>query len=362
MRLLPILCAVALYAAAPTGAEALIEAGHWKRARTLVESQLHEAPGDARSNFLMSQIRGAFGDRSTPLPLAEKAVALDGQTAKYHRQVAEVLGVTAQHAGAFQLILLARRFRKELDMALALDPRDPQALRDLMEFYLVAPGIAGGDARRAQEVAGRIAAIDAVEGLLARARIAAFHNQPAARESLLRQSAEARPRSYKARLQLVEFYLEDGRRDQAAETEARAAMELDPARADAYAALAEVQAERGEWDALDATFALAAREVSDDAVPYYRAAARLLAGRRDPARAERYLRVYLAQEPEGNRPAASEAHLKLGLALEALGRGAEAIAEFSESVRLDPGSKAAAALRRARRSGPAAESDPGVHR
>src|ERR1035441_9158529 len=96
MRLLLILCAVAISRAEQSPAERLIEAGHWKRARTFVEARLREAPGDALSNFLLSQIRGAFGDRtSTPLALAEKAVALDGRTAKYHRQVAEVLGVTA---------------------------------------------------------------------------------------------------------------------------------------------------------------------------------------------------------------------------------------------------------------------------
>src|SRR5712692_3348518 len=139
MRLLLILCTLAVSRAGQSRAEALIEAGHWKQARTLVEARLREVPGDALSNFLLSQIRNAFRDRSAPLAFAEKAVALDGRTAKYHRQIAEVLGVTAQHSGAFQQLLLARRFRKEIDIALSLDPSDAQAQRDLMEFYLLAP-------------------------------------------------------------------------------------------------------------------------------------------------------------------------------------------------------------------------------
>src|SRR5258708_32765605 len=146
MRLLLIVCVVAVSWAEQSPAEKLIEAGHWKRARSVVEF-----PRDALSSFLLSQIRAAFGDRATPLTLAEKAVALDGRTAKYHRQIAEVLGVTAQHAGAFQQLFLARRFRKEIDIALTLDPRDTQALRDLLEVYLLAPGIAGGDQRKAIE-------------------------------------------------------------------------------------------------------------------------------------------------------------------------------------------------------------------
>src|SRR5258708_12111496 len=133
MRLLLIVCVVAVSWAEQSPAEKLIEAGHWKRARSAVE-----IPGDALSNFLLSQIHAAFGDRATPLTLAEKAVALDGRTAKYHRQIAEVLGVTAQHAGTIQQLFLARRFHREIDAALSLDPRDLQSLPHLLTFYLLA--------------------------------------------------------------------------------------------------------------------------------------------------------------------------------------------------------------------------------
>jgi hypothetical protein len=96
MRLLLILGAFDVSRAEQSPAERLIEAGHWKQARSIVETRLREAPRDALSNFSLSQIGGAFGERPTPLAFAEKAVALDGRTAKYHRQLAEVLGVTAQ--------------------------------------------------------------------------------------------------------------------------------------------------------------------------------------------------------------------------------------------------------------------------
>ena len=362
MRLIFILCAVAALRAEQSPAEQLIEAGHWKRARNLVEAHLREAPGDPLSNFLLSQIRGAFGDQATPLPLAEKAVSLDGRSAKYHRQVAEVLGVTAQHAGAFQLLLLARRFRKELDTTLALDPRDLQALRDLQEFYLLAPGLVGGDQRKAAGIAGQIAAIDAVDGLLASARIAEIQKDSAAREVLLRQAAEARPARYKAQLALARFYLEGGRENpSAAEAHAKAAIGLEPDRVDAYAVLAAVYVDRAEWSELDLALALSLREVPDDVVPHYRAAERLLAKGCDPARAERYLRVYLAQEPEGNQPSLSEARSKLGLALEAQGRGAAALLEFQEAGRLDPESKVAQDLKRLRNTRPIAGNNSAGH-
>lgn len=293
---------------APGLPEKLIEQGHWKRARALVEARMREAPEDALANFLLSQIRNAFGDRESPLRLAEKAVALDGSTAKYHRQIAEVTGVMAQHAGLFQQLMLARRFSKEIDTALALDPRDVQALRDLMEFYLLAPGIAGGDEKKAEATAGRIAAIDASESFRARARLAEFHKDGGNMELWLCKAVEAKPEDYRARMALAAFYLapEHLNLTRAAE-QAQAGIAIDPGRVDAYAALAEVHAVRREWNELDAVLTAGAKQVPDDLVPYYRAAARLIDSGNDLPRAERYLRVYLSQEPEGNQPSAAEA-------------------------------------------------------
>ncbi len=128
--------------------EQLIEAGHWNRARAIVEDRLRHAPEDPNAILLLSQIRNVFGDQASPLDLAEKAVRQDGSVARYHRQPAEVEGVMAQHAGLFQQAILARSFRKQIELALALDPRDVQVRRDLVEYYLVAPGL-GRDAKQA---------------------------------------------------------------------------------------------------------------------------------------------------------------------------------------------------------------------
>jgi len=295
-----------------TAAEKWIEAGHWKRARAAVEERIHDTPNDALANFLMSQIRGAFGDRTAPLALAEKAVALDGRTAKYHRQVAEVLGVVAQHSSAFQVLFLARRFRKEIDAALALDPRDIQANRDLLEFYLLAPGIAGGSRKEAADVVQRIAALDAAEGYLAKARMASTQAGYAAVEVPLQQAAAVQPPSYRARLALADFRLAPEHIKLAeAEADGRELIKLDAGRSDGYAVLAFIYAERGSWEQLESILAEAARAVPDDLYPYYRAAERLISRGADPDRAERYLRIYRGQEPEGNRPTFADADRNL---------------------------------------------------
>ena len=303
--------------AAQTEPERLIEAGHWKRARTLVEARMAQAPADPQAHFLLSQVRNAFGDHDSPLALAEKAVALDGRCAKFHRQVAECLGVMAQHANPIQQVLLARRFRAEIDRALELDPRDTQAARDLMEFYLLAPGIAGGDGRRAAETAARLLSVDPIAGLLAQARVAAFRQRSAEAEACLRRAAEIQPPSYRARMALAGFYLSSvpPRLDDA-RAPAADALALDPGRVDAYAILADIYAARAEWAALDALLDASARQAPDDLTPFYRAALRLLATGSDPARAAAYLQTYLAQPPEGNAPSAAGARAQLAVAME----------------------------------------------
>jgi tetratricopeptide (TPR) repeat protein len=295
---------------AQTSPEDLIAAGHWKRARSLVEERFRQNPSDPSLCFYLSQIRNAFGDRQSPLPLAEKAVALNGGVAKYHRQLAEVLGVTAQHSNFMQQLLLARRFRKQLDTALALDPDDVQAQRDLLEFFLLAPGIAGGDSLKAAAVADRLTRINPAEGYLARARIAASEKKIRETESNLRKAVESAPAVYKARIALGEFFLtaDPPRLHEAAE-QGRQAEKLDAGRVEAYALLAAAHAEAGDWDALDGALVAGAAAVPDDPAPYYRAAERLCGRHTD--RAERYLRIYLQQEPEGNEPTAAEARTKL---------------------------------------------------
>jgi tetratricopeptide (TPR) repeat protein len=311
-------CAVLMLAAYPcaaqTEAEKLIEAGHWKRARALVEAN-RQPSHDALTQFLLSQIHNAFGDRESPLPLAEKAVALDGHVAKYHRQLAEVTGVMAQHAGLLEQFLLARRFRHEIDAALALDPGDVQALRDLMEFYLLAPGLAGGDKDKAQATARRIASVDAVQGFLAQARLAQAAGDPAREEAMLRKAVDAGPSHYCARVTLAEFLLSRGHWE-AAREQAEIAVRIDGSRVDAFGLLAAIYARCGRSGDLDAVLATAEKRVPDDFSPYYRAAEALLAAEQDLQRAERYFRRYLAAEPEGNAPSLQDAGRKLDQVLE----------------------------------------------
>ena len=225
-----------------------------------------------------------------------------------------------------------------------------QALRDLLEFYLLAPTLVGGDPKQAETVARQIASIDAAEGFLAAARIAEFHKDRTRMEAMLQAAAAVRPPSYKALMAMAQFLSRAGAPQRVGgRSIGREAPGARQRAHEAYCVLAVALCRAWELGRTGSqSCPSAAHAVPDDAAPYYRAAEQILSDGREPARAERYLRLYLAQEAEGNQPAAADAHWQLGLALRAQGQEANAIREWKIASQLDPESPAVRELKQTR--------------
>jgi len=335
---LPFLALAAL--PSPAGADEiddLIERGAWKQARGAVAELAAKSPGDARTFYLQSRIELAFSHPDPALAAAEKAVALEPRNGRYHFQLAEVLGSTAQRAGKLKAFSLARRFKKEAEAALALDPGLDDARWSLMEFYSIAPGIVGGDGKKSRAMADEIAKRDPVRGLLAQAQLALRAKHEAEAIALYQRAVEMDPKNYPARVSLARLLGSDTQKkyDQV-EAHARAALEIDPRRSGGYAILAGLYAHLERWAELDEMLARAERGIPGNLTPHYQAGRILLTDGRQLERAERYLRQYLTVEPEGSAPSAAHAHWRLGNVLEKQGRKPEALAELETSLRLNP--------------------------
>ena len=342
-----VLCSVAicLYAALSSGSpdaatRALIDAGHWKQARAVLEPRVKANPSDAEAAALLSSVRMAYGNPDAALPLAELAVKLEPKTADYHWQLALVVGEMAQRANLFRQIGLGRRFRQETEAAIALDPTQVEPRLGMISFYIQAPGIIGGDRKKADQMADEIARIDAAAGALARARILLETKTAGDLEKLYRQAFDfsRKPEvKFDAAAQLMDLYLaQKPPRFDAAEQQARAMMAIDPHRASPYSGLAVIYASSGKWAELDAVLATAEKAVPDNFGPFYQASRVLLAQGTDVARAERFLRKYLTLEPEAGAPGLAQAHWCLGLVLEKAGRRADAATELEHAIRLKP--------------------------
>jgi tetratricopeptide (TPR) repeat protein len=333
--LLAIVLAPQVFSANPP-TEALIKAGHWKRARPLVEQRHRANPNDAQAAYLLSQVKMAFGDLEGALPLAEKAVELEGSNASYHYQLAAVCGLLAEHASLFRKASWAKRFKEEADKAAALDQNNVDARFALMEYYRQAPRLIGGNKQKARQMVEEITKADPARGYLGAAILAQEENDNTDVEALYTKALLAGPKSYEVLIGASEYYRSSQTKPDLAEKCAREALKLDPQRTTAYSSLAGLYAVEKRWSSLDEILAESERNVPDDFSPYYEAARSLLTEGADLPRAERYLRKYLTQDPEGETPSLAHAHWRLGLVLKMQGRKPEAIAEVETALRLKP--------------------------
>ena len=318
----------------------LAEHGHWKRLKAQVEPRAAANPNDAEAQWLLSRVRLAFRDPEGALAPAEKAVALDGKNVEYRWQLAQVVGELASNASVFKQLGLAKRFKREAEAALALNSKHTASLTGLMEFYYRAPGIAGGDKKKAEAIPNHIMAINQVDGYIARVRLMGRMDpppQPAQIEQVWVQAVQADPSRYEPHINLASIYASGATpRWDLAEKEALTAKRMEPDRTAPYSVLAAVYATAERWAELEAILTEAEKKIPDNLSPYLRASGALLAAGKDLPRAERYARKYLTQEPEPNASTHAVAHWRVGLILEKQGRKPEAIAALQLATKMDP--------------------------
>jgi tetratricopeptide (TPR) repeat protein len=128
--------------------EPLIDAGHYKRARGVLDARLHENPNDANALYFASKAKESFGDLRGATAAAEKAVALDPRSADYHAQLAECYAYSAEKASWVRGLSLVHQMKEQISIALSLQPHHTDTLLVAMMFYFRAPRLAGGIAKK----------------------------------------------------------------------------------------------------------------------------------------------------------------------------------------------------------------------
>lgn len=332
--LLPVLLLVSA-AAAQSDLISLLEDGHYKRARAIAEPRVRQNPKDAEALYAMARIRQAYNDVEGAHSFAERAVAADGSKGAYHCLLGQTSGNKAQKAGVFSKFGLGRAVKKEGEAGIQLDARQSDCYHLLIAFHLQAPGMIGGDPKKAQELADKLMTFDPVEGYFAQARIAQHNKQTDKLNDLYIKAAQANPRSYKANLTVAGIYGGQKKFD-VAEKHAREALKAEPTRHGAFSVLAQLLVGQSKWSELDALLAQAEKAVPDNLNPYFQAGRIALLENKDLTRAEKYFRKYLSQDPEGAAPSRAAAHWRLGLVMEKQGKKDQARQEIRTAVAIDP--------------------------
>jgi tetratricopeptide (TPR) repeat protein len=322
----------------------LIEGDHWKRARAAVEAR---TSNDAETLYLKATIKQAQGDLDAAEKFAEQAVAANPKEADYHYRLSDVVGQKAQKASVFHQMGLGRTFKKECDAALALNPNHVKALFNMMEFYLHAPGVIGGDKAKANAIADQLSKLDQAAGVQAHIEIARVLKQDGKVDEIMRNAVATRAETFDMQMMVANYLAnqKEPRFDEALQ-HAHEAMRMRPDRVGPHSLVAAIFVRQQKWPELDGTLTQAEKDVPDNLYSYFRAGNALLNAKTDLPRAERYFRKYLTADPELHFPNVSATHWRLGLVLEQAGRKQEAIAEWQTAVKLDPNSPAKQELKK----------------
>lgn len=323
-------------------AEALIREGHWKRARAILEPDVQAHPQDARKYYLLAQVKMAFQDFEGALPLAQHAVDLDAKNSDFHFMLGKIYGDLAARASMFSAGALAIKFRKELETAIQLNPKNLDALDAMMQFKFQAPILMGGDKNEAHRLVGQMISLDPSEGYLAQSELAALEKNPSEMELSLLKAVQVNPQSYSARVELAKYYTQSSHaKFEEAANNARYARQVDPDQIVAHWILARVAALQQQWAEAEQYLSVSEKDVPDDLRPFYEAAEASLETGKELSRAEDFARKYLSQEPEGEEPDLAEGHRLLGLLLAKEGRNSEARGQIQMALQLRPDFRAA---------------------
>lgn len=233
---------------------------------------LKGAPANAEVLALQGKCYFGLGDFKRSVELFEKAVAAKQESSTFNHWLGRAWGRRAENANVFQAPGYARKARDAFEKAVKLDAGNLEAVGDLFQYYMEAPGFLGGGKDKAAALA------EAVKG-----RNAAEY------QYLLGQLAE------------------DRKQYDVAEKHLRRAAELEPKQVGRWCDLGRFLARRGRHEESDRVFQQAAKLDADSPKRRYSQAAAWIESKRNLGEARRLLNEYLNSPITPDDPTREEA-------------------------------------------------------
>ncbi len=275
----------------------LLAAGRVDDVIASLQAQLERTPSDAASHNYLCRAYLSLRDWDQAISECERAVSLEPRNSNYHLWLARAYGEKADRSRAFAAMSLARKLRKQFEMAVELNPRNVDARVDLAEFYTNAPGILGGGDDKVRAQARALAAIAPAQAHYVLGRLAEKQKDASTAEKEYQAAVAASGGNAHDWLNLALFYKHQNRLNE---------MEQDLQRAvNSPTANNEVMVESAEV---------------------------MLRAGRNPRTAAQFVRRYLASEAPSEKSPLFQAHYVLGTALERQGDTRGAAREYRAAL------------------------------
>jgi tetratricopeptide (TPR) repeat protein len=166
---------------------------------------------DAASNFLIGRNYFMKGELKKATDFLVKATQEQPNNSEYADWLGRAYGRRAETSSIFSAPGFANKARESFERSVELDPMNSEALADLFDYYLNAPGFMGGGYEKALSVAKKTAIIDPPEGYYEKAKLAQKRKEYNAAELHLREAAAAAPREPGHLVTLAKFLANQGR-------------------------------------------------------------------------------------------------------------------------------------------------------
>ncbi len=119
-------------------------------------SALASTPKSAEAESLLCSLHASIDERDAAVSACEAAAAAGPTNSNYALELARAYGEKADHSGAITGMRMVGRVRTNFERAVQLDGQSVEALSDLGQFYVEAPGIVGGGLDKARGVAAKL--------------------------------------------------------------------------------------------------------------------------------------------------------------------------------------------------------------
>jgi tetratricopeptide (TPR) repeat protein len=176
---------------------------------SLASLDLHSS--DPAFQFLIARDYFMLGDFKKSVDYLLKATAEKPNNAEYWDWLGRAYGRKAETSNLLAAPGYASKARAAFEQSVELDPSNRDALSDLFDYYLEAPGFLGGGYDKAQGLAEKTSKVDPAEAYFQRAKLEQKRKEYESAEIHFRKAVEVAPREIGHLLSLARFLATQGR-------------------------------------------------------------------------------------------------------------------------------------------------------
>ena len=174
-------------------------------------ASLDKSSDNPATNFLIGRDYFMLGDFKKSVEFLQKVTNAQPNNSEYWDWLGRAYGRKAETSNPLAAPGYANKARVAFEKSVELDSKNLDALSDLFDYYLEAPGFLGGGYDKAMVVADKMALVDQAEAYFERAKLEQKRKEYQSAEVHFRKAVEVGPREIGHLLSLARFLATQGR-------------------------------------------------------------------------------------------------------------------------------------------------------